>query len=814
MKRTYAKLAMMPVLLAGATAAWAQCDWAVDLNLPGVDRAVYATAALDDGTGRALYVAGSFTTAGGVPAGNIAKWDGTHWSALGSGTNRPVRRLAVFDDDGPGPHPPALYAGGTFTTAGGVSANRIAKWDGASWSALGAGMDGDVLALAVFDTGGGPRLYAGGDFTTAGGVPASGFACWDGTAWSAVPGWDGYVYAATVFDNGSGPALYVGGTFTKAAGVAANYIAKWDGTTWSPLGSGMNWWVLALTVFDDDGPGPHPSALYASGWFTDAGGQRVFHVAKWDGANWSALGTGTNHTVHALTVFDDGHGPALYAGGKFTSADDDTANFLAKWDGANWSEVGGGTNNAIWGLTVLDDGRGPALYASGWFKAAGAAAAGGVAKWDGLSWSALGGGQGLERPARALTVFDEGRGAALYAAGDFVTAGDARASGVAKWDGETWSPLGGGTNGYALAWATFDDGTGPALYVGGGFETAGGVTVNGVAKWDGMSWSPLGTGMDSDVCALAVFDDDGPGPHPPNLYAAGAFTTAGGVSAQYIARWDGTAWSALSGQPNSQVWALAVFDDGSGPALYAGGVFTSIGGVGAQRIARWNGTAWSPVGTGIGQYWVTALTVFDNGAGPALYAGGEFVSAGGSPANGIVKWNGTAWSALDAGITGGDYPTVWALTVFNDGEGSALYAGGDFTTAGTVSATRIAKWNGTSWSALESGIAGGGTYPAVYALSSFGTPAGPALYAGGRSNTAGGMSAASLAKWACAWGLGDLNCDGLVNFADIDPFVLALSDQAGYEARYPNCRWLNADCNGDGAVDFGDIDPFVALLGG
>ena len=61
---------------------------------------------------------------------------------------------------------------------------------------------------------------------------------------------------------------------------------------------------------------------------------------------------------------------------------------------------------------------------------------------------------------------------------------------------------------------------------------------------------------------------------------------------------------------------------------------------------------------------------------------------------------------------------------------------------------------------------------------------------------------------------GDLDCDGDIDFDDIDPFVLALSGQAGYEAEYPDCNWMNADTDGDGAVDFDDIDPFVALLAG
>jgi hypothetical protein len=61
---------------------------------------------------------------------------------------------------------------------------------------------------------------------------------------------------------------------------------------------------------------------------------------------------------------------------------------------------------------------------------------------------------------------------------------------------------------------------------------------------------------------------------------------------------------------------------------------------------------------------------------------------------------------------------------------------------------------------------------------------------------------------------GDLNCDGVVNFDDINPFVLALSDPAGYSAAYPNCSIQNGDCNGDGLVDFDDINAFVALLSG
>jgi hypothetical protein len=119
----------------------------------------------DDGSGPALYAGGEFTSAGGAAANRIAKWDGSSWSALGSGMNDDVYTLAVHDDG----ISQVLHAGGLFTSAGGVAANRIARWDGSSWSSLGGGVSGGVLpyvsALIVHDDGGGPELYAGGAFT-------------------------------------------------------------------------------------------------------------------------------------------------------------------------------------------------------------------------------------------------------------------------------------------------------------------------------------------------------------------------------------------------------------------------------------------------------------------------------------------------------------------------------------------------------------------------------------------------------------------------------------------------------------------------
>ena len=123
---------------------------------------IFTFATFDDGSGH-----GSQLYAGGDgPDGihGVVKWSGTSWIPVGSVIEGVVRSLCVFDD-GSGP---ALYAAGFFTSADGATANRIAKWDGTRWSALGAGMNAPVLALAVS----GSDVYAGGFFTTAGGIPA------------------------------------------------------------------------------------------------------------------------------------------------------------------------------------------------------------------------------------------------------------------------------------------------------------------------------------------------------------------------------------------------------------------------------------------------------------------------------------------------------------------------------------------------------------------------------------------------------------------------------------------------------------------
>ncbi len=226
---------------------FSDANWVSMGGLTGANGQVNAS--VTDGSGN-LYIGGEFTIVGNTIATNIAQWNGSSWSALGSGMNGYVDALAVSGS--------TLYAGGYFTTAGGSAATNIAKWNGSSWSALGSGMNSYVYALAVS----GSTLYAGGDFTTAGGSAANYIAQWNGSGWSALgSGMSryGYVFALAV----SGSTLYAGGGFTTAGGSAANNIAQWNGSGWSALGSGVNSVVNALAVSG--------STLYAGGYSSIAG---------------------------------------------------------------------------------------------------------------------------------------------------------------------------------------------------------------------------------------------------------------------------------------------------------------------------------------------------------------------------------------------------------------------------------------------------------------------------------------------------------------------------------------------------------------
>ena len=139
-------------------------------------------------------------------------------------------------------------------------------------------------------------------------------------------------------------------------------------------------------------------------------------------------------------------------------------------------------------------------------------------------------------------------------------------------------------------------------------------------------------------------------------------------------------WSSLSNATDGEVLTVITVQEPNGPAIYAAGRFTQIGGISANNIARFDGTNWQPLGAGTDGA-VRAMVLHDDGQGTALYVGGAFTSAGGLAANKIACWTSSTWSPLGSGITGPKKSEVFALASFDDGSGPALWAGGSFSNA-------------------------------------------------------------------------------------------------------------------------------------
>ena len=579
--------------------------------------------------GTNLYVGGSFTAAGGISVNGITRWDGTSWQPLGTGVSgctgsfcsANVSCLAFQGSD--------VYAGGNFVTAGGISASYVARYDGSSWHALGTTINGPINALSFH----GGYLYAGGAFTNSS-AGLTNIARWDGASWSAVPGGGANSQVLSLITNGA--ALYVGGGFTQVGGIAANHIAKWDGSAWAPLGTGIQGFGAGGSLGVYQMAWDPAGRLYVAGNFNVAGTAGASHVAGWDGTNWFALGGATSkgltHFGRTVNCFA-ADGTNLYAGGTFTEAGSNIVNGIAKWNGANWAALGSGVigSGSVQALAVT----GAVVYAGGNFTNMGGTTVRYMAMWNGSNWASVG--NGFNGTVKAL-AFHRG---VLFAGGSFTARGDLAADfhGIAQFDGSDWAGVP-----VISSWrinnsfnALASDGTnlfvGGDFYIGWGFAPPNpslGADLDYVGRWDGTNWWSLGTELNAAVSALALQNG--------SLYAGGIFTSnySGGTPEKRIARWNGVSWTTVgNGFTNGSVLALAA----TPTTLYAAGSFTNAAPSAFSQIARWNGTNWAALGSGLlmspGSPSGNALALLGNN----LYLGGQFLFAGDQPAISMVRWN-------------------------------------------------------------------------------------------------------------------------------------------------------------------------------
>lgn len=200
--------------------------------------------------GTDLYVTGVFDEIDGNAINMMAKYDSltdtwTAWGTGGSGS-------AVLDLLTVGSN---IYACGSFTSLGGVSASRVAVWNGSTWAALDTGLDFTAFALAQYGT----SILAGGGFT-------GHISEWNGVSWATFGGGvTGTVYDIAVFLSD----VYVVGNFTDIG----NYIAKYSGGFWYPLLGGLNANANSILLYGDD--------VIVSGAFTQADGKDADHLAEY-----------------------------------------------------------------------------------------------------------------------------------------------------------------------------------------------------------------------------------------------------------------------------------------------------------------------------------------------------------------------------------------------------------------------------------------------------------------------------------------------------------------------------------------------------
>ncbi len=651
--------------------------------------------------------------------------DGT----LPNGSNGYIYDSIAWDPDGAGPLLERLVVAGNFTAIAGVAAQNIAQYDPSTavWSPFGSGIAPTVYCLAEFNG----QIVAGCDGDNNVGTFDQTVRRWTGSAWEGLSATNtGNVHDMIVY-NGT---LYIAGTFVTQfvtqASNPAHYIARWNAAAnlWDDVeeadfGTQTNTAVRALEIYNGD--------LYAAGYKVDTSfpSGSAIHITHGNSAAlWTAITDGADSgAVYDLAVFA---GELLVAGGFYAINGVVCSNF-AGWNGSAFHPFQNGVDSpgtaaaTIWSVTIHDG-----IVIAGDFITAGSVTANRVAFWPpgGSAWQALA--AGIDDTVYDVCSYRN----ELIAVGAFTYAGGP-ANDIAHWNGTQWAPFGGGSAAYVLAYTTYAG----RVVAGGSFQqpTLGLGTANNVAGWSGGALSAFGTGMNSAVYALEAFKY--PGINGSNeLIAGGLFTTAGGVSALRIARWNERpnvafpppAWEAMGAGFNFNVYAI----ERMGGTTYAGGNFTLSGATNVGRIARWNETSdvWenlSALGGMNGD--VYALKEFNG----SLYAGGTFTSAGGSATGGLARWTGTSWAQVGGYFNG----WVFALEVYD----GSLIIGGQF--PGLPEGTNIARYDGANYYNLGTG---GINSAGVRALKVNGNR----LYAGGAFTSAGGVTVNNLAWWdGAAW---------------------------------------------------------------
>jgi hypothetical protein len=253
---------------------------------------------------------------------------------------------------------------------------------------------------------------------------------------------------------------------------------------------------------------------------------------------------------------------------------------------------------------------------------------------------------------------------------------------------QVWCPLGAGFQGGGPYSFTLLD----KFYIGAYTSALCGTPFNGICTFDScrVNSSAFGQGLtNGGVNDVAWYNG--------RLVAVGDFTGSPNVPFTVrIAAWDSlTGWSSLT--PNGGIGNLVNCVESYNGSLYVGGGFVTINNTTVSRVAQYNGSTWSNMNTGVsgGMGTVYCMAVYHN----QLYVGGHFYFAGSNnlSTNCIARWNGTQWDSVGSGM---NLP-VHSLVV--DTVNDVLYAAGEFTNIGSTICRGVAVWNDTTWKPVGSG---------------------------------------------------------------------------------------------------------------
>jgi hypothetical protein len=305
------------------------------------------------------------------------------WQGFGSGFNNPVFVVAVDKARN------RVFYGGQFTTANGVTVNRICYWNGTTFVALGSGTvgvsGGDVRSIAIAPNG---DVWVGGDFTAAGGTTTHGIARWNSGAntWTVFALGAGAVFRSLGMS--STGVLYAAGNFTNWNGDAAqDYITSYNGTSWVAMGTSP----FSANNYPQ---GSYGIAVDAQGNVYVGSQSTLVGVAGnlwvWNGSTWTALATSDANVGRGVALVRLAETGRILAAGSFSTLGGVTAASVA-WVAPNGTVTPLGSGLGATGLVYSGEFiAGEAFVMGGIFEDANAPITNEkLVYWNGSAWSRM-----------------------------------------------------------------------------------------------------------------------------------------------------------------------------------------------------------------------------------------------------------------------------------------------------------------------------------------------------------------------------------------------------------------------------------------